>query len=41
MEDSDVEIVREPGAVSRIFELMLERRKTLSIVQHGHRSDAE
>ena len=40
MKDSDVEIVREPGAVSRIFELMLERRKTLSIVQHGHRSDA-
>ncbi len=40
MEDSDVEIVREPGAVSRIFELMLERRKSLSIVQHGHRSDA-
>jgi hypothetical protein len=40
MQDSDVEIVREPGAVSRIFELMLERRKTLSIVQHGHRSDA-
>lgn len=40
MEDSDVEIVRGPGAVSRIFELMLERRKALSIVQHGHRSDA-
>lgn len=40
MEDSDVEIVREPGAVSRIFELMLERRKALSIVQRGHRSDA-
>jgi hypothetical protein len=40
MQDADVEIVREPGAVSRIFELMLERRKTLSIVQHGHRSDA-
>src|SRR3990167_7814645 len=40
MEDSDVEIIREPGAVSRIFELMLERRKPLSIVQHGHRSDA-
>ena len=40
MEDSDVEIVRDPGAVSRIFELMLERRKALSIVQHGHRSDA-
>ena len=40
MQDSDVEIVRDPGAVSRIFELMLERRKTLSIVQHGHRSDA-
>ena len=40
MEDSDVEVVRESGAVSRIFELMLERRKTLSIVQHGHRSDA-
>lgn len=40
MEDSDVEMVREPGAVSRIFEQMLERRKALSIVQHGHRSDA-
>jgi len=40
MEDSDVEIVQEPGAVSRIFELMLERRKSLSIVQHGHRCDA-
>ncbi|MFH1020143.1 MAG: PilZ domain-containing protein [Pseudomonadota bacterium] len=40
MEDSDVEIVREPGAVSRIFEQMLERRKALSIVQHGHRCDA-
>ena len=40
MKDSDVEIVREPGAVSRIFELMLERRKALSILQHGHRSDA-
>jgi len=40
MEDSDVEIVQDPGAVSRIFELMLERRKSLSIVQHGHRSDA-
>ena len=40
MEDSDVEIVQEPGAVSRIFELMLERRKALSIIQHGHRSDA-
>ena len=40
MEDSDVEIVRGAGAVSRIFELMLERRKALSIVQHGHRSDA-
>jgi len=40
MEDSDVEIVRDPGAVSRIFELMLERRKALSIVQHGHRCDA-
>ncbi len=40
MEDSDVEIVREPSAVSRIFEQMLERRKALSIVQHGHRCDA-
>jgi hypothetical protein len=40
MEDSDVEIVREPGAVSRIFEQMLEGRKALSIIQHGHRSDA-
>mgnify|MGYP001243203395 CR=1 FL=1 len=40
MEDSDVEIVRESGAVSRIFELMLEQRKALSVVQHGHRSDA-
>lgn len=40
MEESDVEIVQEPGAVSRIFELMQERRKALSIVQHGHRSDA-
>ncbi len=40
MEDSDVEIVREPGAVSRIFEQMLERRKPLSIVQQGHRCDA-
>lgn len=40
MEESDVEIVQEPGAVSRIFELMLEGRKALSIVQHGHRSDA-
>ena len=40
MENSDVEIVREPGAVSRIFEQMLERRKALSIVQHGHRCDA-
>ena len=40
MKESDVEIVREPGAISRIFELMLERRKPLSIVQHGHRSDA-
>jgi len=40
MQEADIEIVREPGAVSRIFELMLERRKTLSIVQHGHRSDA-
>jgi hypothetical protein len=40
MEDSDIEIIQEPGAVSRIFALMLERRKPLSIVQHGHRSDA-
>ena len=40
MEDSDVEMVRDPGAVSRIFEQMLERRKALSIVQHGHRCDA-
>jgi len=40
MKDSDVEMVRDSGAVSRIFELMLERRKVLSIVQHGHRSDA-
>ena len=40
MENSDIEIVQEPGAVSRIFALMLERRKSLSIVQHGHRSDA-
>lgn len=40
MEDSDVEIVHEPGAVRRIFELMLERRKIVRIVQHGHRSDA-
>ena len=40
MEDSDVEIIREPSAVSRIFEQMLERRKVLSIVQHGRRSDA-
>lgn len=40
MEDSDVQMVREPGAISRIFELMLERRKALSIVQHGHRCDA-
>ncbi|MHB1184925.1 MAG: PilZ domain-containing protein [Desulfobulbia bacterium] len=40
MEDSDVEIVRELGAVSRIFEQMLERRKPLSIVQQGHRCDA-
>ena len=40
MEDSDVEIVRDPGAVSRIFELMLERRRALGIVQHGHRCDA-
>ena len=40
MEDSDVEMVRDPGAVSRIFELMLERRKALSIVQQGHRCDA-
>lgn len=40
MEDSDVQMVREPEAISRIFELMLERRKALSIVQHGHRCDA-
>jgi len=40
MQDADVEIVREPGAISRIFEQMLERRKALSIVQHGHCSDA-
>jgi|GEM_PF-1615190 len=40
MEEAEVEIVRNAGAVSRIFEQMLERRKTLSIVQHGHRSDA-
>lgn len=40
MEESEVEIVRDAGAVSRIFEQMLERRKTLSIVQHGHHSDA-
>ena len=40
MKDSDVEIVQEPGAVSRIFELMLERRKPLGIVQHGHSCDA-
>ena len=40
MEDSDIEIVRDPGAVSQIFALMLERRKSLSIVQHGQRSDA-
>lgn len=40
MEDSDIEIVRNAGAVSRIFEQMLERRKPLSIVQHGHSSDA-
>lgn len=40
MNDSDYEIVKNPAAVSRIFELMLERRKPLTIVQHGHRSDA-
>lgn len=40
MEESEVEIIRDPGAVGRVFEQMLERRKTLSIVQHGHRSDA-
>lgn len=40
MEESDIEIVHEPGAIRRIFELMLERRKILRIVQHGHRSDA-
>ncbi|MBU4033736.1 MAG: hypothetical protein KKG34_02955 [Proteobacteria bacterium] len=40
MEDSDIEIVRNAGAVSRIFEQMLERRKALTIVQHGHSSDA-
>jgi len=40
MEESDFEIVRTPAAVSRIFEQMLERRKPLSIIQHGHRSDA-
>ncbi|OGR01631.1 MAG: hypothetical protein A2505_08965 [Deltaproteobacteria bacterium RIFOXYD12_FULL_55_16] len=40
MEDSDVEVVRDQGAVSRIFEQMRERRKPLGIVQHGHRSDA-
>lgn len=40
MEESEVEIVRDPDAVYRIFELMLERRKALRIIQHGHRSDA-
>ena len=40
MNESEVEIVRAPGVVGRIFELLLERRRPLSIVQHGHRSDA-
>lgn len=40
MKEAEVEIVREPGVVGRIFELLLERRKPLNIVQHGHRSDA-
>lgn len=40
MEESDVEIVRNSEVVSLIFELMREQRKPLSIVQHGHRSDA-
>lgn len=40
MEESDVEFVRDPGAVIRIFEQMRERRKPLGIIQHGHRSDA-
>ena len=38
--DSVIEIVREPGAVSLIFEKMQDQRKPLSIVQHGHSSDA-
>jgi hypothetical protein len=40
MEDSDIEIVQEPGVVSLIFERMQERRKVMSLVQHGQRSDA-
>ena len=38
--DSVVEVVREQGAISLIFEMLREQRKPLSIVQHGHRSDA-
>lgn len=40
MENSDDEIIRDHGVISQIFELMLDRRKTLSIVQNGKRSDA-
>jgi len=40
MKESDVEVVREPGAISLIFEMMHEQRKPLAIIQHGHRSDA-
>ncbi|MFZ5774536.1 MAG: PilZ domain-containing protein [Thermodesulfobacteriota bacterium] len=40
MADSDIEIVRDPAAVSRIFELMLTGRKPLGLVQRGERSDA-
>jgi hypothetical protein len=40
MANLDDEIIRDHGAVSQIFELMREQRKTLSIVQNGQRSDA-
>lgn len=37
MKKSDVEIVRDAGAISRIFERLAGRRGTLSVVQNGRR----
>lgn len=40
MDESDIEIVQDQSAVSHIFELMMEERKALGLIQHGERSDA-